>query len=271
MASASPASDAHGCAEHPTDSFCAMLQANVVIAAAAAERQQSMSVEVFSVEDAYSKTIGNITAGTTLAALIDILKGELGYEDLQVTFGSRVFATDDFCCTLGSLGVSEGSLIACSMCAVNRSAFAINVCDMSGRECKITGLVSDMTLADLVSLVEKELEVRGDVEVRLLDGTRVFEISKHRTTLSTLGIGDGCELTAVKQARDKRMCPSCTYVHRVLFDVTVGSTHEGWGRRWNECNYSCQHCSNQIQSGESVVVCLACRCFWHKSCPQTSA
>mmetsp|Transcript_102834 Transcript_102834/g.331374 ORF Transcript_102834/g.331374 Transcript_102834/m.331374 type:complete len:116 (+) Transcript_102834:2-349(+) len=111
------------------------------------------------------------------------------------------------------------------------------------------------------------MAVVGDVKVEFVAGTRHFEAHEGSKTLVALGISGGCLLTAVKQDKPKGSCSLCFCGYTVNCDVTVGATHEGWGHRWNKCNYSCTHCFVPIQSSDKVNACESCKCFWHRKCP----
>merc|ERR1712232_222057 len=86
--------------------------------------------------------------------------------------------------------------------------------------------------------------------------------------LDSLGITEGVKIFCVvslRQAHAQR-CPVCSRDNAVRRGVTIGGSHEGWGRRWNLCNYDCMHCRMPISQGLEVNACNACKCFWHKSC-----
>mmetsp|Transcript_146835 Transcript_146835/g.258786 ORF Transcript_146835/g.258786 Transcript_146835/m.258786 type:complete len:211 (-) Transcript_146835:45-677(-) len=63
-----------------------------------------------------------------------------------------------------------------------------------------------------------------------------------------------------------KTCPKCSQRGPVLCDVSMGATHESWGRSWKTCKYDCARCGKPIEAGISVNACRSCKCFWHKSC-----
>lgn len=66
-------------------------------------------------------------------------------------------------------------------------------------------------------------------------------------------------------------CPGCHQEDRMLWNVTIASQHEGWGRKWNECNYACQLCRRHISRDLHVNACRDCKVMWHGDCQQALA
>lgn len=66
-------------------------------------------------------------------------------------------------------------------------------------------------------------------------------------------------------------CPGCHREDRMLWNVTIASQHEGWGRKWNECNYACQLCRRHISRALHVNACRDCKVMWHGDCQQALA
>ncbi|CAJ1347933.1 unnamed protein product [Effrenium voratum] len=61
-------------------------------------------------------------------------------------------------------------------------------------------------------------------------------------------------------------CPCCGKPERLLWDVTIASQHEGWGRKWNECRYACPLCRRHISRTLPVNACRDCKVMWHSDC-----
>lgn len=80
-----------------------------------------------------------------------------------------------------------------------------------------------------------------------------------------------------KLARQKKLpiapspCPGCQREERMLWNVTIASQHEGWGRKWNECHYACQLCRRHISRDLHVNACRDCKVMWHGDCQQALA
>lgn len=66
-------------------------------------------------------------------------------------------------------------------------------------------------------------------------------------------------------------CPCCNKEDRMLWNVTIASQHEGWGRKWNECAYACQLCRRHISRQLHVNACRDCKVMWHPDCEQALA
>jgi len=216
----------------------------------------------------HAKDIDGVSAATTLEALADIVRYEFAVErtaPLHFTLGERRLHVADTARTLGELGVRDDSVLSFAL-ALEEIAFDVRVADMAGDEVLIEGLTPDLRLAQLVDMVEEAMEVVGDESVSLISGAQPLRDSDSAKTLGALGISANAQLMALKQLKIKNVCPKCSRGSSTMHDVTIGSTHEGWGGRWNKCNYSCQHCNTQIANCSKVNACSRCRCFWHRSC-----
>lgn len=214
----------------------------------------------------------------TLADLLEKVRYEFAFgplEDVFLTQGSRYLGRDDALKQLGDLGILDGSILACGPqeCPVQEvveqervqsTAFGVTISDLSGSQVHLTDLSSTMLLSDLVRSVDRAM-LLSDRTVQLALGTRSFACERPNKTLGDLGLYQGCQLTALK--RPRTTCPRCFAGHTVTHDVTIGATHEGWGKRWNTCQYACACCDVEILAGEHVAVCRGCRCFWHALCP----
>lgn len=66
-------------------------------------------------------------------------------------------------------------------------------------------------------------------------------------------------------------CPCCGREERMLWNVTIASQHEGWGRKWHDCNYACQLCRRRISRDLHVNACRDCKIMWHGNCQQALA
>lgn len=66
-------------------------------------------------------------------------------------------------------------------------------------------------------------------------------------------------------------CPCCGREERMLWNVTIASQHEGWGRKWHDCNYACQLCRRHISRDLHVNACRDCKIMWHGNCQQALA
>jgi len=225
-------------------------------------------VVVFSVEDGVNKSIDSLTAGDSLMTLMEKIKDEFmiaGEEEICLMLGSQQLGEEAMGKTLGELQISEGTQL--SYTSQETQAFSVEISTMAGDVVKIFDLLSDMNLASLINAAEKEMGVTGEECVHLISGSgEVFGLDDLGRTLGKLGISDGAQLYCTIELRPKGSCPKCRREHPVMRGVTTGATHEGWGLRWNTCNYNCMHCGVPVMSGEHVNACKLCRCFWHRSC-----
>eukprot|EP00439_Symbiodinium_sp_Y106_P057517 s2592_g8.t1 len=71
---------------------------------------------------------------------------------------------------------------------------------------------------------------------------------------------------AVQRTAPMIPCVRCAKQEAVLQAVTIASQHEGWGRKWNECQYSCVSCRLPILREAHVNCCNTCKLFWHQDC-----
>jgi len=205
----------------------------------------------------------------TLASLLDKIRGEflvLGGDDINLSLGEHVFTQPEFGKTIGALGIDQGSHLSFSI--VGQGHFSVEVSNMAGSvNVRVTDLQPDMNLAHLVNVVEKEMGIIGEEAVRLVFGDRSFGVEDLPKRLSDLGIADGMHLMSVTESRLKGSCPKCHRTHGTRHDVTAGGMHEGWGRRWNKCDYNCYYCGGHIQNNMgNLNCCILCKGFWHKSC-----
>merc|ERR1712185_642852 len=122
-----------------------------------------------------------------------------------------------------------------------------------------------MNVASLVNAVEQELSLVGDEVAQLVLGNRPLKGETLTQTLKNVGITDDCNLTYFKEVREKGRCPECALETTIMRGVTIGAQHEGWGLKWNTCQYSCKHCAKNIDPGAYVNCCKLCRIFWHRS------
>eukprot|EP00746_Dinoflagellata_sp_MGD_P011413 gnl/MRDRNA2_/MRDRNA2_123916_c0_seq1.p1 gnl/MRDRNA2_/MRDRNA2_123916_c0~~gnl/MRDRNA2_/MRDRNA2_123916_c0_seq1.p1 ORF type:complete len:367 (+),score=75.57 gnl/MRDRNA2_/MRDRNA2_123916_c0_seq1:113-1102(+) len=225
-------------------------------------------VMVFSVDDGCNKTIESMTAGDSLMTLLDKIKDEFsiaGEDEICLMLGSQQFGGDAMSKTLDELQISEGAQLSYTL--QEKQAFSVEITTLAGDIVKIFDLMSDMNLASLINAAETEIGVTGEECVRLISGSgEVFGFDDLGRTLGKLGIGEGSQLYCTIELRPKGTCPKCRREHPVMRGVTTGATHEGWGLRWNTCNYNCMHCGIRIESGEHVNACKSCKCFWHRSC-----
>jgi len=224
------------------------------------------SVEVFSVEDCCSKSIEGLCETMPLASLVEKVKYEFGMsasEALCLSFGTRQFGDPDLPAQLRDLGIREGSMVSFTM--PQSEFFEVAVTDLAGNRFVVKDLQPEMRLGMLVFMAEKAMSLH-DEAVQLILGTLVLGGTSSSKTLEQLGIRAGCELSALKRLRPQGSCPKCCSGISARCDVTIGATHEGWGRRWNRCNYDCERCGSEILHGEAVNACHRCKCFWHRSC-----
>mmetsp|Transcript_103321 Transcript_103321/g.287618 ORF Transcript_103321/g.287618 Transcript_103321/m.287618 type:complete len:354 (+) Transcript_103321:54-1115(+) len=229
--------------------------------------EPTFGVDVFCVDEGCTKSLRGLRQEDTLAALLEMVKDEFaldGANDVKLVCGMREFGQDDLQKSLASLGLSDGASL--SFTEQKTQDFDVNVSTITGKQINVSALLPDMNLASLVNAVEQELGLTGDEVAQLLVGTTDFQPHDLGKTLNQLGIHAGAELTCYIRLRPKGGCSVCGREYYVRRDVTTGGMHEGWGRKWNTCNYDCIHCGVRIQGGESVNVCTHCKCFWHRSC-----
>lgn len=226
-------------------------------------------IEVFSVEDCCSKQISKLSGSATLAALVEEVRHEFAVdsgERLIFACGNRYLGEEDASRTLRDLGVESGAVVSFKLVDDDdNEEFGVETVDMAGRTCPIRGLLPSMSLAYLVCRVE-EAACQPDEAATLILGTRPLGAADLGRSLGALGIHEGAQITVLRRMQDKSSCPRCSSAHRVLQDVTTSSTHEGWGRRWNRCQYDCARCGTAVATSEKVNVCSGCKCFWHRSC-----
>lgn len=229
----------------------------------------SFGVQVWSVEDACNKEIAGLRREDTLASLLEKIRGEFlvpGKDDINLSLGKHVFTAQEFGKAIGVLGIDQESWLSFSM--VEQGYFSVEVSNMAGSvNVQVTDLQPDMNLASLVSAVEKEMGIIGEEAVRLVFGDRSFGVEDLPRRLSDIGITDGMHLMSITESRLKGSCPKCHRTHGTGHDVTAGGMHEGWGRRWNKCDYNCYYCGGHIQNSTgNLHCCILCKGFWHKSC-----
>mmetsp|Transcript_84407 Transcript_84407/g.212924 ORF Transcript_84407/g.212924 Transcript_84407/m.212924 type:complete len:298 (-) Transcript_84407:311-1204(-) len=222
------------------------------------------SVEVYSAEDCCSKCIEGLCETSTLASLVERAKYEFAIPEsgrLNLAFGDRQFGQDDLLKHLGDLGVREGSILSFEM--RQSELFDVAVTSLAGQRFVVKSLMPELRLGELVSLAEEAMSLHDEEASLIMGSQALVDMSR---TLGELGIGSGCELMALKRLRPRGTCPTCCSGISASCDVTIGATHEGWGRRWNRCQYNCKRCGSEILHGEPVNACHRCKCFWHRSC-----
>merc|ERR1719277_161831 len=222
------------------------------------------SIEVYSAEDCCSKYIEGVCESSTLAFLVERVSYEFAIPDskqFKLAFGTRQFGQDDMLKHLGDLGISEGSILSFEM--PQSEFFDVAVTTLAGQRFVVRNAIPEMRLGALVASAEEAMSLH-DEEAQLIMGSQT--LADMSRTLGELKIGAGCELMALKRLRPQGSCPCCCSGIATSCDVTVGATHEGWGRRWNRCQYNCKRCGSEILHGEPVNACHRCKCFWHRSC-----
>lgn len=152
-----------------------------------------------------------------------------------------------------------------SFTVVNKP-FSIDVVYITGQQICIQGLRSNFPFSSLMSELERSKELENS-DLQLALGERVFSERDMNRSLHDLGISEGAQVLCFYVSAGLRNCPYCEQKANVVHDVMVGATHEGWGQKWNTCQYDCVRCTRRIHPGEYVVACNACKCFWHGSCP----
>eukprot|EP00928_Gymnodinium_smaydae_P096371 TRINITY_DN849_c1_g2_i1.p1 TRINITY_DN849_c1_g2~~TRINITY_DN849_c1_g2_i1.p1 ORF type:complete len:326 (+),score=28.56 TRINITY_DN849_c1_g2_i1:73-978(+) len=264
------------------------------------------TVEVFSVEDACSKDVGGVFASMTLAELVTSIRDEFAVsitDEVTLLLNDRALEGADLPRTLSDLGISAGASLAFTshaktalneQCTAARqqpnfatqrdesirqaqrtwkqeavakeACFSVEVSSVSGEAFEVVNLLPSTSWAIFIETVETMMGLDGDESVTLVhEAVDLSAVAAHQT-LQEAGIIDGARLTSLVHFGVKRACPLCKCAQRTLHDVLIGATHEGWGRKWNTCNYSCLKCRVPIRSGESVNACKSCKGFWHRSC-----
>jgi len=228
-----------------------------------------ISIEAFSVEDSCAKPIEGLGSSSLVASLIEKVRYEfaiVGAERLKFVCGELSFSEDDSYRTLRDLGIRQGSVVSFDL--LDDTSFSVMVVDLAGRQFLIPDLVPSMSLAELVVAVQR-VACQPEEAARLIMGTRAFNTTDLGKSLESLGLREASQLTLVKRLQPTGSCPGCCSLH-VATDVTIGATHEGWGRRWNRCQYDCLRCGVKITSEEKVSACHSCKGFWHRSCKLAS-
>eukprot|EP00929_Paragymnodinium_shiwhaense_P007335 TRINITY_DN111241_c0_g1_i1.p1 TRINITY_DN111241_c0_g1~~TRINITY_DN111241_c0_g1_i1.p1 ORF type:complete len:297 (-),score=29.38 TRINITY_DN111241_c0_g1_i1:267-1157(-) len=254
-------------------------------------------VEVFSVEDACGKGVGGAFASMTLAGLVANIRYEFAVDktdEVTLLVNDRKLEERDMPRTLKDLGISAGASLAFASCeqravsgqttavpqqskagartltqARRTAGFSVEVSSMTGEAFDVPDLLPSTSWGSFIEIVETMMGLEGDESVTLINESADLSSVAAHQTLKKAGIHAGSRLTSCIQLGARRACPQCKSkrgLYSVLHDVMIGATHEGWGRKWNTCEYSCLKCRVPILSGESVNACNVCRGFWHRSC-----
>lgn len=229
----------------------------------------AFEISVFSVEESCNKTVGGLDADMTLQALLQQVRHEFGLgarQKVQLMHGDRNLSTESCSTPLGKagLGLRNGAQLALNI--LNRP-FPLLVSDLAGALISIPDVYLDSPLVDVHTCVNRMKGIqREGFGWQLLLGTRTFRAGDYRRTLGDLGIHEGSVLTCIRSSICIEQCPKCANRSEVVCDVMMGATHEGWGRRWNRCEYKCLVCEKDIGFHEYVSACNACKGFWHGDC-----
>jgi len=226
-------------------------------------------LEVWSVDDACNKQIVGLRLDDTLLSLLEKIRDEFavaGRDDIKLSLEQSVFDKEHLGNSLSALGIIEDVHLAFSVEPLG--SFGVDITDLAGEFCvHVADLQPDMNLASLINAAEQEISIIGEECICLVLEDRPFNSDDVYKKLGDLGVVEGSQLLAVREIRPKGSCPRCHRTYGVVRDVTCGATHEGWGRRWNKCDYNCYHCGGHIQNSSTALnCCTSCKGFWHRSC-----
>jgi len=249
------------------------------------------------VEDEFGEVfdLKEICADMDLDSLVDLVKDRLGLTDFtSERFGEEVclwhlersFNATEMSMSLVDIGIQDGMRLSCKS-PPPPMPISVVVSDMSGSTVQLGNFECDVTIETLIAKVEAAFQCSGDESCQVIWGTQHLGQTDRARTLKSLGFEVQTQLMCVRTLEAK--CPTCRATsgklepvnqvprrHQpqratVLRDVNIGAVHEGWGRKWNACMYSCMHCQLALNSHEKVNACNACRCFWHRSCKTARA
>lgn len=150
--------------------------------------------------------------------------------------------------------------------------------DLAGLRPRIEAWAEEQGAAFLEELIQHAPEMCVSLGLSQEEASRLFARYREVATILNVKAAEKAPIkelakvkprtsrAAVHAASPSIPCVRCAKQEAVLQAVTIASQHEGWGRKWNECQYSCVSCQLPILREAHVNCCKTCKLFWHQDC-----